>query len=786
MALREKFGRLVLLEETETGPLGHEYRAARLGPAGLDRLVSVLCFAPAVSSHAAATKRLMDEARLAARLQSPGLLRVLGIGRVEQTFYVSTELVEGRTLAAILGRCSHDSFPFAADHALMVASRAASALEYLHSKKDDTGRALFHGLLAPSRLVVAFDGEVKIKGLGLWPALADTSLLPAGERARLAPEQADGAGDARSDVYALGLVMLEALSGCAPAGDPLEALQVARVASVSGESSPLPKPLAELVSRALAHDPTGRFATVAEMRKAIDMLLFSGDFTPTTFDLAFFMHTLFRDEMEREARAIEEARRADYREFIEERPAAPATPPAPATVAAPPIATASTALEPPAPAPPAPAAAVPALAVPTPVTTPVVPTPAVPTPVPTPTPPAAAAPARPVAAAAPLPASGAAPAPPAPTPVIHQPAPVAAGSEAGSRQPSKPPAVAIAAPAAAVPVRPAEERSTTALPAGEPASATREVARAPREAPARDVTPRLGMDTAEARGSSRGLWIGLALMAVVVVGAGARFVLGRRAPVATSTTTTTLPAEVLAARARVKELEDRIAQMERERTEAETKAADEARKKLEAQAAAKGKLVDPAAVQKAQEDARQRARVEQDRKQQEELARIAEARRAEEKRIAEASPSPPLPTPTPVPVAAAPATPTPEPTAAAAAPPATTAAAPAIAPGGDSTTPGMLVDTSDPRLVRPVLVSEAKARFPLAAEKMRISGTVEVLALIDETGHVVEASVTHVQPAKLGFEQAALAHVRTRTYKPATRDGVPVKVRMPIIVNFKP
>ena len=357
MALREKFGRLVLLEETETGPLGQEYRAARLGPAGLDRLVSVLCFAPAVSAHAAGTKRLMDEARLAARLQNPGLVRVLGIGRVEQTFYVSTELVEGRTLAAILGRCSHDSFPFAADHALMVASRTASALEYLHSKKDDAGRALFHGLLAPSRLVVAFDGEVKIKGLGLWPALRDTTLLSAGDRARLAPEQADGPGDPRSDVYALGLVMLEALSGSAPAGDPLEALPGARVVSVSGESAPLPKPLEQLLARALARDPGARFATMAELRKAIDTLLFSGDFTPTTFDLAFFMHTLFRDEMEREARAIEEARRADYREFVEERPSAgtpAAAPPAPGDAPAP--AGPSTAVAP------TPAAAVPALA----------------------------------------------------------------------------------------------------------------------------------------------------------------------------------------------------------------------------------------------------------------------------------------------------------------------------------------------------------------------------------------------------------------------------------------
>src|SRR5512135_2939015 len=143
MALREKFGRLVLLEETETTPLGREYRAARLGPAGLDRLVSVLCFAPPISTHAAATKRLMDEARLAARLQNPGLVRVLGIGRVEQTCYVSTELVEGRTLESIFERCRAESFPFAGDHALMVASRVASALEYLHSKKEDSGNKLF-------------------------------------------------------------------------------------------------------------------------------------------------------------------------------------------------------------------------------------------------------------------------------------------------------------------------------------------------------------------------------------------------------------------------------------------------------------------------------------------------------------------------------------------------------------------------------------------------------------------------------------------------------------------
>ena len=177
MALREKFGRLVLLEETESEPLGDEYRAARLGPAGLDRLVSVLRFSPAVSGARRGLEAARGRGPARGAVQNPGLVRVLGVGRVDQSFYVSTELVEGRTVRAVLGLCREEGFPFAVDHALMIASRAAVGLEYLHGRKDENGRPLVHGLLTPRRLVVAFDGEVKVKGLGLWPAFGGTELL---------------------------------------------------------------------------------------------------------------------------------------------------------------------------------------------------------------------------------------------------------------------------------------------------------------------------------------------------------------------------------------------------------------------------------------------------------------------------------------------------------------------------------------------------------------------------------------------------------------------------------
>ena len=535
MALREKFGKLVLLEETGAGALGLEYRAARLGPAGLDRLVTVLRFGPEVSSNAEATKRLIDEARLAARLQNPGLVRVLGIGRVEHSVYVSTELVEGRSVAAILDRCRGEAFPFAADHALMIASRAAVALEFLHGKKDDAGAALWHGLIAPSRLVVAFDGEVKLKGLGLWPALRGTDLLPVEERRYLAPEQAAGGpGEPRSDVYALGLVLLEALTGQAPEGkDPLDGLRAARVTASTGEQGPLPKPLADLLRRALGREPAERFSGMADFRKAVDALLFSGDFAPTTFDLAFFMHTLFRDDMEREARALEDARRGDYVEFlVEEKRADPAP-------------------------------------------------------------------------AATEPDSG-----PAHRPPTASPAGRARLAEATTEVPAPTLAESVRSTAA--------ERPSPVPGPGPDSSGSRTAAtRSSREAAAREAASLMTLGAAAvAPGGRRGLWLLVGLLAAVVLGGGAGWVYFVKLRASSASPAGGTDGTI--ARERVRELEARIAQLEREKAEAETRSAEEARLTVEAQAAAGGVTADPAAIVRAQEEARQRARAEQEQRQQEE------------------------------------------------------------------------------------------------------------------------------------------------------------------------
>ncbi|MGD8897853.1 MAG: TonB family protein [Acidobacteriota bacterium] len=700
MALREKFGKFVLLEEIDAQHLGVIHRAARLGPAGLDRIVTLLRYSEAVSAHPDAPSRLAQQSRLASRLRIPGLVRVLGIGRVEQSYYASFELLEGRSLRTVIDRARQEGFPFTADNALMVASRAAAALAALHDQKDDAGTPVFHGLIKPSHLVVSWEGDVRMMGYGLWPGLRRTELLGEDDGRYLAPEQRAGqAGDARSDVYALALVLLETLTSGAPGdGDPLEALAAARHTTAAGEEKPLPGEIAEILRRALEPEPASRFAAVEEMRTAIDTLLFSGDFTPTTFNLAFFMHTLFRDDMEGEAVALAEASQADYSEYLP-RPDSP-SPPA------------------------EPSARVPA---------------ADERPDRTEAPSAAKAPPAPETSVA-----GASDQPPAPEP--HPPSPGLAPPPGGSAP--------APGPATSGPSGSGRRARPTGVRSARPREGTLKVAR-----------------TSEPKRTGRGLMLLAGLVAAVAVGGGMGYlVLAQR--VATKPSAPTLSPDAAAALARVRELETRLAELEREKAEMEAQAESRAESEVESSPPARAVSPDLDAAARARAEARQRARAERARREVEirrleEELRTAEESLVEEQRLTSIASESDLAAAFPT---LAPPPPTPEPL-----PPPTTV--PPVRAGD-------LVEAGDPAVTPPVLVGERPARYPHAAQVLRREGSVVVEALVDERGSVRETTVIESTDPGVGFENAATRQVESRRYEPATKSGVPVRVRILIRVNF--
>lgn len=713
MRKREKFGKFVLLDEVDHSGLGTEYRAAKLGNAGLEKIVTVLRLHQALSANAEAVKNLMDQVKFAAQLQNPNVVKIYGIGKVEAAYYVSYEFLEGKSLRAIFNRCRQEGFPFSVDHALLIASKVCSALEYAHARKTDAGARYFHGHVTPTSVMVSYEGEVRLRGFGSWPSrIREAGGSTDDELMYLSPEQADGgSGDHRSDIFAVGLLLYETLTGepffrNGRVDDVAGRLAQARLQSPTTDDDALPRPIADILRRSLARDPAARYAEVVEMRKAVDMLLFSGDFTPTTFNLAFFMHSLFREDIEREAKALKEDRDASYLEYLTETGATAATvkPPAPAAhepEGRRPAAADATVI--------APAAA------------------------------AAAHAARPVAAHAPhaTPHVAHAPAvhhpPHAHAPVVH--APAHGGGNGG---------------------------------------ATDAPALSPREAAAGFT-----FHKDEAKKGKLPLAAGAVAAAVLVAGIAAWIVVRSRSaapPTAAVAAPTTLSAEAVAAMARVRELEDRLRALEAEKAAAEAAAAEDARKKVEAQAAARGQAADPTAVQRAQEEAARRARLEQERKAEQERLRLEEEKRAEEARLAEerrrAEEEAARQAAAAALAAAATTTTLPAP------PPPTQPPAPAVRAG-------MLVDLADVGVIAPVPERAPNPVYPPIALRQRLEGTVELRVLVDEKGAVIDAQIVSGALGKAGLNEAAVENVKKRRYRPATKEGVPVKVWVPVRVQFR-
>ena len=689
MAPKEKFGKFVLLEEIDSTALGSEYRAAKLGPTGFEKIVSVERLRPALSANAEVAKSLLDQVKAAAQIQSPNVVKIFGIGKVDASYYISYEFLEGKSLKAVFKRCRHETFPFSVDHALLVTSKTCSALEQAHTRKSETGARYFHGLVTPDNVVVTYEGEVRVRGFGYWPSrVREAGGVGDAERRYLAPEQVAGAfGDTRSDTFGVGVLLFEMLTGQPlfaegrDGGDPAAKVGPAKLWNPTTDDDSLPKPIAEILRRALAGDPGARYAEIQEMRKAVDTLLFSGDFTPTTFNLAFFMHSLFRDDIERESRRLKEEREASYAEPLPED---------------------------------------------------------------TPTPPLVPAPVEVPAAAASL----------APAPV-------------------KPATPAAPSPAATLPLIPPPPRNAPIRPephlaqAHPPASSHAESPGAAAKEAAAGFT--FHKEKREEKKKPPTLIVGAIAAAVVLLAVGGWIATRRGAPLATPAppAPSTLSAEAAAAMQRVKELEERLKAIEDEKAAAEAKAAEEAKKKVEAQAAARGQKADAAAVDRAQEEARRRAQAETDRKAQDERRRLedeqraAEARLAEERRRVETEAARAAAAATPIPVPA----------------PTAVVEAPALRPG-------TLVNLSDAGVIAPVTQSAPALRYPPIAERQKVEGIVELNILVDEKGNVIEALLVTPAGGKSGLNEAAVDNVKKRRYRPATKDGVPVKVWFPVSVRF--
>jgi serine/threonine-protein kinase len=236
----------------------------------LDRPVAVKVLGSWLASDASFVERFRREALAAARISHPSLVAVYDAGSEDDLHYIVMEHVPGETLAEALRR--EGWLP--ADRARTIAARVGEALAVAHAA------GIVHRDVKPGNVMLTPDGRIKLMDLGIARGIEGESITRAssilGTAGYVSPEQARGERvDHRSDIYSLGCVLYEMLSGRQPfeADNPVAVaykhVHEAPVAPTSIEPS-IPPALEAVALHAMEKDPDARFPTVADMTAALE------------------------------------------------------------------------------------------------------------------------------------------------------------------------------------------------------------------------------------------------------------------------------------------------------------------------------------------------------------------------------------------------------------------------------------------------------------------------------------------------------------------------------------
>jgi serine/threonine-protein kinase len=292
------FGDYVLTASLGQDAMGSVFRAVRLSPErGFVRLR--ILESPEIHENEV-LDAIESNGEIHNFLKNPAIARGVQMDAVEGVPFIAWSEPSGRTLDVLIRMVRQRNQRIPIEHALLIGEKIATALDSAYNTTVDGDRTL-HGLVWPGFVSVSDDGEIRLVGFGLAPGL-----ISAFSKTRfakevgpyLAPEYlASGRNQKNSDVYSVGAILFELLFGRPPAGN--DALLDLR--AVTRELPHLTPELVAVLRNCLSPQET-RYQSNGELRRELGKILFSGPYSPSTFNLAFFMNSLFAAEIEAETR----------------------------------------------------------------------------------------------------------------------------------------------------------------------------------------------------------------------------------------------------------------------------------------------------------------------------------------------------------------------------------------------------------------------------------------------------------------------------------------------------
>lgn len=281
----DKFGRYELLRKLAEGGMGEVHLARMEGPAGFEKRVVIKKILRQFSSDPKFVERFIEEGKTLVTLSHGNIVPVFDLGVVDGEYYLAMEYVEGGNLRDAIKHLAAREVTVPWALAVTIVTGVCRALAFAHDRTDEEGRPLHivHRDISPSNIMVSRHGDVKLVDFGIARSARSLhhtiSGFIEGKVYYMSPEQARGETlDRRTDLFSLGVVFYELLTGTRPFEGENELQVLERIKSVEpvppNQIVPaIPEALSAVVMRCLAKARDQRYAGAAEVADALQQVL---------------------------------------------------------------------------------------------------------------------------------------------------------------------------------------------------------------------------------------------------------------------------------------------------------------------------------------------------------------------------------------------------------------------------------------------------------------------------------------------------------------------------------
>jgi serine/threonine-protein kinase len=304
------FGRYALTRKLSQGGMAEIYLARQSGIENFEKQVVVKIVLPQLSEDDSYEDMLLNEARMAARLNHPNVVQILDLGKLDGRFFIAMEYLEGENLLSIIQRSIRSGYALPVGFVCRVIADVLGGLDYAHSQVGPDGRSLgiIHRDISPPNVIVTYAGTTKLVDFGIAKAThsVSTEVTSAGQfkgkLSYMSPEQVRRQPlDARTDVFSTGVLLWELVTRkrlFRRTGDleTVRAVLEHEVPPASSINPDCPPELDQIIARALQRPVHGRYPTARAMRKALEELIRQQAWPSDSLTTQRVMSDLFGDQ----------------------------------------------------------------------------------------------------------------------------------------------------------------------------------------------------------------------------------------------------------------------------------------------------------------------------------------------------------------------------------------------------------------------------------------------------------------------------------------------------------